>query len=227
MRAPVTFLFAAAAVVVGGCGLSDEKVTFDLRLRFDLSTSDAEWRAPPPSGVPTWVCAGRAALVTDCCHTPSGEAFDCGQYPLRCDVDGFCALAFEHHSTQTVVLDATPQLSAFRGKTMTQATLPEFTVIADNAALPVRTMDVYVGPARTGFNEADAVQLTSFVPPIDLSEVRAPLSAEARSSLSGFLVDAHSPFNLTLVSHVVFERGQGAAVGAMSVSLVGRVEAHY
>lgn len=226
MRALVAFIFSAALLAICGCGLSDD-VRFDLPAEFTVSTSDAQWRASPPEGVPTWVCDGRAALVSDCCHTPSGESFDCGHYPLRCDGDGFCALAFDYHSVQTVNLDAVASLRAFRGRTMTGAMLSEFLVVAEGAMLPIRTMDIFVGPRDAEPNEPSAVLLASFVPPADLSKVSVPLSAEARSALSSFIVDAHSPFDLTLVSRVFVTRGQVSATGLMSLSLSGKVEAHY
>ncbi len=233
MRVALAFALALGTALCG-CGMSDElpanQATFAIEAKFELSTSNPSWRVPPPAGVPAWVCEGHAALVSDCCHTPSGGEFDCGRYPLRCDVDGFCALAFDYEVPFTVDLEATPELDAFRGRAMTTAFLEEFTLLADGAVLPVRSMDLYVAPAGTSWSEAGAVYLATREPPTDRSEIRVPLSAAARASLASFLLDFHTPFDLVLVSHVVITRSQlgaGAYEWPMSVTFRGTVIADF
>ena len=228
---PLSFAWLAA-VVAGGCSMFDRvgggQLSFALpQTTFSIDTTDSRWWPSPPTGVPQVVCRGPAALVTDCCQPPPPmAAVDCQEYPLSCDDNNMCALAFDYDDAEMVDLGDVPALQAQRHSVLAQATVEQLDirVEADDAgALPLSAASLYVAPLGTSSaSGAGAI----FLAAIPLMSGTVNLGAQAQIALSSFLMDFNTPFGLILSAHVVVESGP-APTGALTIVVNGPVKASF
>ena len=237
---------AAAALIASGCSLFDGVggggLSFDLPAKtFRVDPADPRWWPSPPQGVPGVVCRGPAALVTDCCQPPAPmSAVDCQEYPLGCDDDGMCSLAFDYDDSVEIDLGRdVPALQHRRGWVLEQATLAAIntrvtaqvtrdgteTTVEGVDVLPLRAASLYAAPmGAASAHAAGAVFLAGV--PLGSGEYHVTLSPDARVALSAFLTDFNTPFTLILSSHVVV-RGAPVPTEVMQVELDGRVDASF
>jgi hypothetical protein len=123
--------------MAGACTRNDEvgagEVVFKLpTATFSVTSdsSDSRWRPMPPDGIPNVICSGAAALTEDCCNPPArgdepAKSIDCRRYPLSCDTDGWCALAFDFDAQAPIDLGNVPALRERRGWVMANAEMAE------------------------------------------------------------------------------------------------------
>ena len=193
---------AAAAGAAGGCSLFDEvgggKLSFDLPpANFQIDPADHRWWPSPPGGVPDVVCRGPAALVSDCCQPPPPmNVVDCQEYPLGCDDDGMCALAFDYDDAVSINLGRdVPALQDQSGWILAQATVDGIDIAvpgadaradAGVAPLPLRTLGLYVAPqGAVSAGAAGAMFLADI--PWRSEPGHVDLSAQAQIALSSLV----------------------------------------
>jgi hypothetical protein len=234
-----TMLLAAGiGQLCGGCGQNTpEDLDFTLRpLSFEVSNASAQWRQAPANLVPNLVCAGPQALVSDCCSPPApAAAVDCQQYPVACDpASNFCALTFDVEQAQEVNLVAgVPAIAAVDGRVFTRVFLTWLGSVAtglDTSAtdldeLPIRSANLYIGPAGMGSSSNPAARLLA---PVSLvpGESPLPLGAGAQEAFSSFARDYRAPFSLLLSTHLVIPSGVSPAV-KVTFRIDARAEAWY
>jgi hypothetical protein len=219
--------------MAGACTRNDDvgagEVTFKLPTATFTVTSDSNdsrWRPMPPEGIPNVICSGAAALTEDCCNPPArgeepAKSIDCRRYPMSCDADGWCALAFDFDAQVPIELGSLLALRARRGWVMASA---EMAVIKSKLEetktdeeghtwteeFPLESAALYVAPAgvRSPKDKEGRSHLLASIPHVP--DVDVPLDANARSTLSTFLVDFNTPFTLILSVRVAIEAGHGA-----------------
>jgi hypothetical protein len=177
----------------------------------------------PPDGIPNVICSGAAALTEDCCNPPArgdepAKSIDCRRYPLSCDTDGWCALAFDFDAQAPIDLGNVPALRERRGWVMANAemaeiktTLKEIRITEagkmEPEAFPLESAALYVAPKGGLSPKHPDSRFLAIIPHAPDSSVA--LDANARSALSTFLVDFNTPFTLILAIHVAIEAEHG------------------
>jgi len=234
MRGTIALALLSWLAVVSsasGCSLFEQTrggaFSFDLpAVAFKFDPAAPQWWPSPPHGVPYAVCAGPEAQVSDCCHL-SAPAVDCQEYPLSCDDDGMCALAFDYDAVARVDLGASvPELQNRRGTVLAQADLAATTTEASGPGISLlRAASLYAAPdGATSAGAAGAVFLADV--PLAEGEGQVDLAADAQIALSSFLVDFNTPFVLILSSHVVVEGAVGAK-DVTTIEVAGQVSASF
>jgi len=234
MRGTVVHSLLAWVAVIGttgGCNLSDQtgggEFSFDLRTSFLVSSNDAQWQPSPPYGVPYIVCRGPDGMVTDCCHPQPGmTAVDCQEYPLGCDDNGVCALAFDYDVVTEINLTSdVPMLYNRRSLVVSQATLPAIdTGVTGGGTSYLRAASLYVAPQGVvSSRDAGVVFLTGI--PIEPA-AHVDLAEGSQAVLSAFLVDFKTPFSLIFSSHVVVESVLPPGAVA-TITVQGKVNARF
>jgi hypothetical protein len=217
--------------LLAACGEdTPDRFTFALpALRIDISSGDSDWRQAPAGVTPNMVCAGPHALGTDCCSPPAplGQV-NCQQYPFACDpANNLCALTFD--VTAGVHLDlvaGVPELSGVDGRALSRLVLQTLTTTTKGLGiLPIRSAQLYVGPAAATGVGAEGVRLLG---PVTLADGSQPVSLDsgARDAFSSFGRDYRTPFALWLDAHVVVQNGVSPA-GTVGFEIAGRAEAVY
>jgi hypothetical protein len=207
----VLFWLAMASL---GCTQNDVGggvVDFEMpKASFFISSgaSEPRWRDLPPGGIPNVLCSGPAALTDDCCHPPAAagslESIDCQQYPLRCDLAGWCALVFDFDDEYTIELGTRElALKERRGWVLAHANLAVIESTVDLNNLPIESAALYVAPQGVLSPRSDASRFLSAIPLNPSSSVA--LGADAQRVLSGFLADFNTPFNLILTARIAIE----------------------
>jgi len=155
-------------------------------------------------------------------------AVDCQAYPLGCDLDGMCALAFDYDDAVDVDLGRdVPALKSQLRSVLAQATLARIdtTVTGGVGTLSVRAANLFVAPKGTPSARADGVIFLAGIP-LGSGTRQVDLDAQARFGLSSFLADFNTPFTLILSAHVVVKSG-AAPKGVATINVDGRVEASF
>ena len=237
---------AAAAPVVGGCSLFDGVggggLSFDLpAATFRVDPSDPRWWPSPPQGVPSVVCRGPAALVTDCCQPPAPmSAVDCQAYPLTCGDDKMCSLTFDYDDA--VEIDLGRDVSALqhrRGSVLAQATLATIntkvsaqvtragteTTVGGVDTLPLRSASLYAAPQGAPSARAVGAAFLAALP-LGSADSHVDLAPDARFALSAFLTDFNTPFTLILSTRVVVESASVPET-VVQFEVAGRVDASF
>jgi hypothetical protein len=191
-------------------------------VEWTISSNDPQWRSPPPPGVtmPSFVCAGPAALSTDCC----APTYDCQRYPLACDPIGkSCALTFD--LDQVAAVDLVDQVAAVRGRVFARVEILSLTSsVSRSRELPIRSASLYVGPAELA-TRADPD--STFFAPLELvADSTLTPDLAAREAFSAYARDYERPFSLLLSAHVVVSSSV-VPDGTVQVSLNGRARAYY
>jgi len=225
----VCFVAAGSA---SGCSLFDQvgggELSFDLPdARFKIDTGNSRWWPNPPRGVPQVICRGPAALVADCCQ-PSAvidPPVDCQEYPLSCDDNSMCALAFDYDDVAEIDLGTgVLALHDQRRWVFAQATVDQIKIAVSRtdtkaAPLPLFAVSLYVAPYGVVSARTSGAMFLADIPwKMDTSLV--DLDPSARLALSTFLTDFNTPFNLILSSRVVVESGP-APTGTMTIDVYG------
>jgi len=230
---PLSLAWMTAAGAAGGCSLFDQTgggpLNFDLPTStFEVKSTNPQWWPSPPYGVPYVVCQGPTAVVSDCCQlSASIPALDCQIYPLGCDDNGVCALAFDYDAI--VEIDLGRDVAALQrqhGRVLAQATLAAFDTKAAGAGLAfLRTASLFVAPQGAVSSRTAGARLLASIP-LEPTEAHVDLTADARVDFSSVLADFNTPFALILSTHVVVESIlPPTAVAAISVT--GKVDARF
>ena len=237
---PLWLAWLATAGAAGGCSLLDEVgggvLSFALpEVTFQIATTDPRWWPCPPEragGIPDVVCRGTVALVTDCCQPPAPMvALDCQEYPLSCDDDDMCALAFDYDDAVEINLGRDVlALQQQHHLVLAQATVDQIdtTMFGPDAgadALPLRAVSLWVAPRGTTSAPAAGAVFLADVPFMP-GEGPVDLAADARLAFSTFLADFNTPFALILSSHVVVKSGP-VPTGTATFIVGGRVNASF
>jgi hypothetical protein len=202
-------------------------VDFDLPgVTFDVSAKD--WEVPSSNQIADMVCAGPAALGTDCCAPPDPSLnADCQTFPIACDPESSrCATIFDVPSIQSVDL-MTTALAGVQGRVLSFVELVSLSTTYASAvpALPIRAASLYVGPlsmvspASPGATYVGQVSLQS-------SPDSVQLGVDAEQAFSAFATDYPSAFQFLLSVHVQVPAGS-VPTGKETFPVSGRATAYY
>ena len=191
--------------------------------------------------VPDMVCAGSAALATDCCAASAlPEAEDCTKVPLACDLQtNRCALLSDltwplpppaqPPKPINLVADI-PSFRTIQGRIVASTTLTSLAtaVYYTGARPPVRTASLYIGPqSMTSPSSQGAAYLASVsLDPGTTTIVPGPAGQQAFSS---FASDYQVPFRILLTAQLVILHSDTPIPSDTSVSFVvtGQARAWY
>jgi hypothetical protein len=232
-RVPLARACLFALVASGGCSASDDvgggNVSFMLPITepFEIHAdpNDPQWWPPPREGVLNVPCRGSVALIDDCCQLPSPEdPVNCKEYPVICDSNNACALAFDYSVAVELNLGRdVPALEPRRTWVLAKATLATIESMVDLAGLPVQAAELYVAPE--GILSARGPGATRLASIPLMRQGQAEVAPEAQLALSSFLVDFNTPFNLIVLAHVVEQFVPADAVA--TIRIWGRVDASF
>src|SRR6185436_10617690 len=223
-------LVVVGVVMLGGCGLMDaldklKSINFTLPAqKFSVSTNNANWRSPPPGGIPPLPC-GPGQPVADCCASP----VDCTRTPLSCEAER-CALKFRYEQVQEVNLarDA-PALKSVNGMVISQVLLKQIDLDVDNMMnVTTPPIDLYVAPANVTSTSMTGAQKLATIPmqaPGFKGHVVVPLDASAQQAFSNFARATQTPFNLITSTGWVVKSGDPVPMGSIDFVVSGQVEA--
>jgi len=233
---PLALACLAIVLAAGGCSAGDDvgggELSFALPVHdgfmIHSDPNDPRWRPSPPEGVPNVVCRGPAALVSDCCQPPAPTAaIDCQQYPLTCDDNNLCALAFDYDDA-LLPIDLGQDVSALkdrRGWVLAHATVDVIDTSVNLDGLPIRAASLYVAPQGATSAQAAGARFLGDIQP---DSQPLALTPDARVAFSSFLVDFNTPFTLILSAHVVQEATSSARQGVVAtVQVSGWVNASF
>jgi hypothetical protein len=216
-----------AVVLLAGCGLIDaldkaKGFTFMLpQQHLTVSTTSANWRSPPPGGLPPVPC-GAGQPLADCCMAPG---VNCTQSPLVCEAEK-CALKFTYEQVQPVNLSK--ELGQYNGMIISQVLLKEIELDIDNQ-LNVSTppVDLFVGKSNVTTASDPGAQRLATIPSRAAGfkgKVVVPLDAAAQQAFSNLARDFQSPFNLIMSTGVLVKSGEPAPMGKVDYLVTGLVE---
>lgn len=224
-------LLIGLGMAVAACSSLDEDTPdhVDFALPDDtawtISTDDSQWHASPSAeNIPTFVCAGPQALVTDCCAPPA----DCQRYPLACDLDvNRCALTFDVQAAHAVDLGTVfAAVADVQGRVFSRVELVALDASVEVPdELPVRSLALFIGPAGLADSASSAAVLLAPLGLLPGTQRLFPGSA-ARDTLSEFARNYTTPFTLLLTAHVVVP-ADFQPEGQLQVSLAGTLRAYY
>jgi hypothetical protein len=220
---------ASLVLLAGGCGLLNaldkiKGLTFMLPAqKYTVSTSDANWRSPPASGIPPLPC-GAGQPIADCCAAP----VDCGRTPLVCEAER-CSLKFSYEQVKTVNLSKdVMELAQYNGMIFTQVLLTEIQLDVDNQMnVTTPPVNLFVAPANVTSPSSAGAQKIAVIPmqaPGTQGRITVPLDAAAQQVFSNFARDFQTPFNI-IMSTTITTSGNPLPAGHIDFTVGGLVEA--
>lgn len=216
------YLLVAALLSSGGCGLIDSDISdFDLSLpEKELTVDTSDWMLTDQSTVPPIDCSG----MTSICSAAVAQICSAGELCFgSCDAETeTCNAEVLIELFQRFELAAEkPELEAIDGKPLVDVTIRRigYSVTENTMNVDSPPLAVYIGPQEamsSGHPQAEQIGTIPVVPAgTTVTDGEVELLPGAEETMSRFMTDYQTPFNVIAGSLVELEAGDQVPQGRL------------